>query len=178
MKQWHNKQLQSVEDRAGEYFYARFVWDVFPCIQGFHHSGPPRHLVVYNQSEGKYDIKILTKAERRIFTLNQGRSRSASPTERQRSAQPSDHSDHALNDEEELDVWDRGYTSKRRRLLSSHESRDSAVSDLRTLWDDSTHGQDRDSVFRHWCRSPSPDFSPTQTTSDIKLHRGRARRRS
>lgn len=32
LKRWHNKPPSPVEDRAGGYFYARFVWDIFPLI--------------------------------------------------------------------------------------------------------------------------------------------------
>jgi hypothetical protein len=131
LKRWHNKPPSPVEDRAGEYFYARFVWDIFPLIQGFHHGGPPRRLVVYNQSQCKYEVKMLTKAERRIFTLNQGRTRSVSPTKRQRSAQPGDRSERSGGSTYRRSAF------KKQRLSPLDRSQDSAIAGFQNWTGDS-----------------------------------------
>lgn len=89
---WHNRPL-ALAQRAPEYLFARFAWDIFPGLQGFLHSGPPRRLAVYNPESDKHEIRMYKQAERRVFTMGEGRGRSASPTKRQRSTQSTDHAD-------------------------------------------------------------------------------------
>jgi hypothetical protein len=167
LKRWHNKPPSPVEDRAGEYFYARFIWDIFPLIQGFHHGGPPRHLVVYNQSQCKYEVKMLTKAERRIFTLNQGRTRSVSPTKRQRSAQPGDRSERSGGSTYRRSAF------KKQRLSPLDRSQDSAIAGFQNWTGDSDSDLD-DAVLRHRRSTRSPDFLPSWMSNDTELDRGRS----
>ncbi|WPH01239.1 Hypothetical protein R9X50_00407600 [Acrodontium crateriforme] len=173
-KYWHKIPLQPLVGRASEFLYARFVWDIFPLIQGFLHSGPPRRLAIYNQSLSKFEFPMLTKAERRVFTMGQGRGRSASPTKRQRSTQPDDPADSALSDNNVAGLPTLGKENrgvKRARLSSLSRSQDSAVcgivdSKARSFDDEA------DFVQRHVRLSRSPDFEPSS-----EQPRGRRRER-
>ena len=196
---WHNIPVE-LPDRATEFLFSRFAWEIFPKLQGFVHSGPPRWLAVYSRETNKFEVRSYKQAERRIFTLDQGRGRSASPTKRQRSTQNTDcvtveaagrHADGMTR------VVHTSGQRKRQRSTSTHSSDrpDSAISSL----PDSDDERDQDTTLicedffdqglfygfheRHSRSSRSPNFvlrcgcietDPARHES----HRGRKRRRS
>lgn len=201
---WHNRPLLALQNRAPEYFFARFAWDLFPKLQGFLHTGPPRRLAVYNQDTDGYEVRMYRQAERRVFTVDQGRGRSASPTKRQRSTQDVDQmkvgGDCRGRDAEDTGshAYSKGKGGKRRRTPSYSDSgsQDSAVAGLRSSGGEESEGiiqlhelsqwtekHSTGTVKRHPRPSRFPDFlSPSMNdlpcaTGDEE-RRGRKRRRS
>lgn len=86
---WHDRPL-SLRNRARKHMCVRFVWDIFPSLQGFSHSGPPRKLALYQAESDKHEMMMYSQFERRVFTVGQGRGRSASLTKRQRTPKGAD----------------------------------------------------------------------------------------
>lgn len=184
-KYWHNLPL-ALPLRAPEFIFARFAWDIFPRLQGFLHSGPPRRLAVYDSELDKFEVRMYKHAERRIFTLDQGRGRSASPTKRQRSTQSADHADgeagHAQHGH-------RGESKQRIGRASwnyADSSQDSAIAlpqccrDINGLdtANPSTGQCNWDTSLSAAERHKRPSRSPDSTRFDDDCHRGRKRRRS
>jgi hypothetical protein len=196
---WHNIPVE-LPDRATEFLFTRFAWEIFPKLQGFVHSGPPRWLAVYSRETNRYEVRNYKQFERRIFTLDQGRGRSASPTKRQRSTQNAD----CVSTEE----WAKGpansmardthISGQRKRQRSSptqtSDRQDSAtlgMPDLDERNQDASliceHFSDRslsdDHHQRHSRPARSPDFVLPRGCMETdpahyENHRGRKRRRS